>query len=135
MTVELLLIYMTWKKYFCLCCVILFVWKYVKITLTSSTETYKKFSQLVSTSNKRPLSGGMKKEQKRVGIYCGNGLDIYFDQRWTVKINNMTLIMDQSTSNRGVNINLVKMSRWNACLFFQNLKENLFDKFHKTLGL
>ena len=41
----------------------------VRFALTISIETYKKFSQLVSTSNKRPSSGEMKKDQKRVDIY------------------------------------------------------------------
>ena len=40
-----------------------------RFALTVSIETYKKFSQLVSTSNKRPSSGEMKKDQKRVDIY------------------------------------------------------------------
>ena len=44
-------------------------------------------TQLVSTSNKRSSSGEMKKDQKRVGIYRGNGLDTYLDQRWTVEAN------------------------------------------------
>ena len=42
---------------------------YLKIALTISIETYNKFSQLVSTSNKRPSTGEMKNDQKRVGLY------------------------------------------------------------------
>ena len=42
---------------------------------------YVSLTQLVSTSNKRSSSGEMKKDQKRVGIYRGNGLDTCLDQR------------------------------------------------------
>ena len=45
------------------------VFRYDRFALTVSIETYKKFSQLVSTSDKRPSSGEMKKDQKRVDIY------------------------------------------------------------------
>ena len=38
-------------------------------------------TQLVSTSNKKSSSGEMKKDQKRVGIYRGNGLDTCLGQR------------------------------------------------------
>ena len=55
----------------------------IKIALTVSIETYKKCTQLVSTSNKKPSSGEMKSDQKRS---WGDGLDTYFDQRWSVKI-------------------------------------------------
>ena len=55
--------------------------KYDILPLTISIETYKKFSQLVSTSNKRPSSGEMKKDPKRVDIYRETELDTYFDQR------------------------------------------------------
>ena len=44
------------------------IW-YVEITLIISIETYKEVTQLVSTSNKRPSSGEMKIDLKRVGIY------------------------------------------------------------------
>ena len=45
------------------------VLRYDRFALTVSIETYKKFSQIVSTSNKRPSSGKMKKDQKRVDLY------------------------------------------------------------------
>ena len=45
------------------------LFRYVRFALTISIETYKKFTQLVSTSNKRPSSGEIKKDQKRVDIY------------------------------------------------------------------
>ena len=41
----------------------------IRFALTISIETYKKFSQLDWTSNKRSSSGEMKKDQKRVDIY------------------------------------------------------------------
>ena len=47
----------------------------------------KKFSQLVSTSNKRSSSGDMKIDRKRVGIYREEGLDTWSDQILTVKLN------------------------------------------------
>ena len=56
--------------------------RYVSFSLIVSIETCKEvLTQLVSTSNKRSSSGEMKKDQKRVGIYRGNGLDTCLDQR------------------------------------------------------
>ena len=42
---------------------------YVEITLIVNIESYKEVTQLVSTSDKRPSSGEMKIDLKRVGIY------------------------------------------------------------------
>ena len=47
--------------------------RYIKITLIISIETYKEVTQLVSTSNKRSLSGEMKIDLKRIGLYRGEG--------------------------------------------------------------
>ena len=38
-------------------------------------------THLVSTSNKRSSSGEMKIDLKRAGIYSGEGLDTFCDQR------------------------------------------------------
>ena len=65
--------------------------RYVEITLTVSIKTCKEVTQLVSTSNKRSLSGEMKIDLKRVSLYRGDGLDNLQDQRWTVKFNIHTL--------------------------------------------
>ena len=74
--------------------------KYVRNTLIVSIETCKKLPQLVSTSYKRPSSGEMKNWPEEGWFYSGEGLDIFGDQRWTVKINIHTsngswLICDQ----------------------------------------
>ena len=55
-----------WKR------LILMTWmciSYVEITLIVNIESYKEVTQLVSTSDKRPSSGEMKIDLKRVGIY------------------------------------------------------------------
>ena len=71
-----------------------------RLLWSSVAKLAKKFTQLVSTSNKRSSSGEMKIDLKRVGIYRGDGLDTWKDQRWTVKFNIHTscggwLISDQ----------------------------------------
>ena len=55
--------------------------RYVEITLIISIKTCKEVTQLVSTSNKRSSSGEMKIDQKRVGLYRGDGLDTLEDPR------------------------------------------------------
>ena len=60
---------------------ILFGIRYVEITLIISIETCKEVTQLVSTSNKRSLSGEMKIDLNKVGLYRGGGLDTLEDQR------------------------------------------------------
>ena len=55
--------------------------RYVELALIISIETSKKLTQLVSTSNKRSSSGEMKIDLKRVGLYSGEGLDTFGDQR------------------------------------------------------
>ena len=51
--------------------------RYVENALIISSETYKEvLTQLVSTSNKRPSSGEMKNDLKRVGIYTENDLTL-----------------------------------------------------------
>ena len=83
------------------------VLRYDRFALTVSIETYKKFSQLVSTSNKRPSSGEMKKDQKRVEKCRVWDLTpiLIKDDLWR-----LIFIPDQSSSQWGVNINLHRSS-------------------------
>ena len=64
----------------------------IDVPIDTGRYPQRSLTQLVSTSNKRSSSGEMKKDQKRIGIYRGNGLDTCFDQRWTVEANLHTFV-------------------------------------------
>ena len=48
--------------------------------------------QIVSTLYNKPSSGHMEIDLKTVDIYGGEGVDIFGDQRWNVKINIHTCV-------------------------------------------
>ena len=54
---------------------LILIFRYVRIAMIISIETYKEVTQLVSTSNKRSSSVEMKIDLKGVGLYSGEGLD------------------------------------------------------------
>ena len=68
----------------------------LKITLIISIETYKEATQLVSTSDKRPSSGEMKIDLKRVDI--DGEMDLTLVQICNEMLSHYTVMLPNSSS-------------------------------------